>query len=86
MENWNFKIDGREKILEIQSKIDGLIMKLKMIDTSRGHYGIVIETGMKPEFGLLYVVKCSGRYSISIADTCTIYVFTINYKLSVPRK
>ena len=39
LENWNFKIDGRAKILEIQSKMDGSMMKLKMIDTSGGHYG-----------------------------------------------
>lgn len=34
LDNWNFKIDGREKILEIQSKIEGLKMKIRMIDTS----------------------------------------------------
>ena len=37
LENWNFKIDGKEKILEIQSKIDGSMMKIRMVDTSGGH-------------------------------------------------
>ena len=31
------------------------MMKLKMIDTSGGHYGIVLETRMNPESGLLFV-------------------------------
>ena len=55
LENWYFKIDRRAKILEIQSKVDGSMMKLKMIDTSGGHYGIVLETRMKTESDLLFV-------------------------------
>ena len=55
LENWNFKIDGRAKILEIQSKMDGSMMKLKMIDTSGGHYGIVLETRMRKESDLLFM-------------------------------
>ena len=33
-ENWICKIDRKEKIFEIQSKIDGFIMKIRMVDTS----------------------------------------------------
>ena len=44
LQNWNFKIDGKEKILEIQSKIDGSMMKIRMVDTSGGHYSIILET------------------------------------------
>ena len=55
LENWNFKIDKRAKILEIQSKMDSSMMKLKMIDTSGGHYGIVLETRMRKESDLLFV-------------------------------
>ena len=55
LENWNFKIDGRAKILEIQSKMDVSMMKLKMIDTSGGHYGKVLETRMRKEADLLFV-------------------------------
>ena len=55
LENWNFKIDGIVKILEIQSKMDNSMMKLKMIDTSGGHYGIVLETRMKKESGLIFM-------------------------------
>ena len=33
LESWNFKIDGESKILEIQSKVDGLRKKINMIDS-----------------------------------------------------
>ena len=38
LENWNFKIDSRDKILEIESKVDGSMMMIKMIYTSGGYY------------------------------------------------
>ena len=47
LENWNFRIDNRDKILEIESKVDGSRMKIKMIDTSGGHYAIVLKTRSK---------------------------------------
>ena len=43
LENWNFRIDGRDKILKIESKVDGSRMKIKMIDTIGRHYGIMLE-------------------------------------------
>ena len=48
LQNWNFKIDGKEKILEIQFKIDSSMMKITMVDTSGGHYGIILETRARP--------------------------------------
>ena len=48
LQNWNFKIDGKEKILEIQSKIDSAMMKIRMVDTSGGHYGIILKTRARP--------------------------------------
>ena len=41
LESWDLNIDGREKVLEIASKIDSSRIKLKMIDTQGGHYNIV---------------------------------------------
>ena len=34
LEKWNFRIDGTEKILELESKIDGFKMRIKMVDTN----------------------------------------------------
>ena len=38
LEMWNFKIDGRKKILEIESKTDRSKKEFKMIHTLGGHY------------------------------------------------
>ena len=48
LQNWNFKIDGKENILEIQSKIDSAMMKIMMVYTSGGHYGIILKTRARP--------------------------------------
>ena len=42
LELWNFKLDGRRKVLEIES--DGSHKEFRMIDTLGNHYGIVLET------------------------------------------
>ena len=42
LELWNFKIDGLEKLLEVQ--IDGRQKTFDMVDTKGNHYGIVLET------------------------------------------
>ena len=47
LEGWNFRIDGRDKILEIESKTDVSRIKFKIIDTEGGHYGIILETRKK---------------------------------------
>ena len=46
LESWSFKIDSREKILEIQTKNDddGYKKLIRMVDTVGGHYGIILET------------------------------------------
>ena len=43
LKGWNFQIDGRNKVLEITSRTDGSRMKLNMIDTEGGYYGIILE-------------------------------------------
>ena len=49
LKTWNFKIDGEEKILEIQLKSghDCGRKLIKMVDTTGGHYGIILETRKK---------------------------------------
>ena len=53
LENWNLKIDSSPKILEIESKVDGSRMKIKMIDTRGGHYAIVLEMRKKQDSSVL---------------------------------
>ena len=55
LENWNFKIDGKEKILEIKSKIDGTMMKIRMIDTNGEHYGVILDMRARPVSNVNYV-------------------------------
>ena len=47
LEDWNFQISGRDKILKITSFTDGSRIQIQMIDTQGGHYGIVLETQRK---------------------------------------
>ena len=58
LEDWNFCIYGREKILEITSKTDGSRIQVKMIDTKGGHYGIILETQQKKN--VLYLKNALG--------------------------
>ena len=44
LEDWNFQIRGRDKILEITSLLDGSRVQIQIIDTQGGHYGVVLET------------------------------------------
>ena len=62
LETWNFKIDGQEKILEIQLKTgqDNGRKLLKMEETTGGHYGIVLETRKKKNTNLFLVEEDSG--------------------------
>ena len=59
LEMWNFKIDGRSKISEIQSK-DSLRKKIKMIDTQGRHYGIILKTQKKEESCILFLDNTQG--------------------------
>ena len=58
MEDWNFQISGREKILEITSLTDGSRIQIQMIDTQGGHYGIVLETQRRQN--VLYIEDALG--------------------------
>ena len=58
LEDWNFQISGRDKILEITSSTDGNGIQIQMIDTLGGHYGIVLETQRKQN--VLYIEDALG--------------------------
>ena len=59
LEDWNFHINGREKILEISSKTDGSRIQVRMIDTKGVHYGIILETQQKKN--VLYLEDALGN-------------------------
>ena len=59
LEGWNFNKNGRDKILEIESKTDGSRIRIKMIDTEGGHYGIILETRKKNN--VLYLKDALGE-------------------------
>ena len=59
LEDWNFQISGRDKILEITSLTDGIRIQMQMIDTQGGHYGIVLETQKK--HNVLYLEDGQGE-------------------------
>ena len=62
LESSNFKIDREEKILEIHMKTgqDCGKMLVKMIDTTGGHYRIVLETRKKATSSLFLVEEDFG--------------------------
>ena len=62
MESWNFRIDGKEKILEIETKSDQECSRklIKMIDTVGGHYGIILETRRRKDTSVLMVENDTG--------------------------
>ena len=58
LEDWNFQISGREKILEITSPTEGLRIQIQMIDTQGGHYGVLLETQRRQN--VLYIEDALG--------------------------
>ena len=58
LEDWNFQISGRDKILEITSLTDGSRIQIQMIDTQGGHYGVVLETQRR--HNVLYIEDALG--------------------------
>ena len=46
LEAWSFKIDRKNKVLEIKTRADqdGATKFVKIVDTSGGHYGVILET------------------------------------------
>ena len=57
---WNFKIDGRRKILEIESKSDRSKKEFRMINTLVGHHGIVLEKRGKNYLNILFMEDAQG--------------------------
>ena len=55
LEKWNFTINGKDKVDDIESKLDGTKMHMKMVDTNGGHYAIVLETRRIPDSNVLFV-------------------------------
>ena len=70
LESWKFKIDGVEKILEIEVKTDQKNSKkfLRMIDTAGGHYGIVLETQKKKMIDEALLVDDTGILFVEDAE------------------
>ena len=62
LESWNFKIDCQSKISEIQTKSDqdGATKVIKMVDTTGGHYGVILETRRRANSSILFVEDGSG--------------------------
>ena len=62
LEAWNFKIDGTNKILEIKTRADqdGATKLIKIIDTTGGHYGVILETKKKSSSNILFVEDEAG--------------------------
>ena len=62
LESWNFKIDGGEKILEIQLKSDQDYSRklIRMLDTTGLHYGMVLETRKKGSSNIFFKKDDSG--------------------------
>ena len=58
LEDWNFQISGRDKILEITSLTDGARVQIQIIDTQGGHYGIMLETQRRQN--VLYIEDALG--------------------------
>ena len=55
LEKWNFTINGKEKVLELESKLDGSKMQIKMVDTNGGYYAIVLDTRKTPDSHVLFL-------------------------------
>ena len=62
LKSWNFKIDGGEKIMNIQLKSDQDCGKklIRMVDTTGGPYGIILETRKRGNSNLFFIEDDSG--------------------------
>ena len=68
LENWNFRIDSRDKILEIESKTDGSQMKIKMIDMSGGHYAVVLMKRKKQNSSILLLEDANADVPVLVLE------------------
>ena len=62
LESWSFKIDRKNKVLEIKTRADqdGATKFIKIVDTSGGHYGVILETRKKTSYSILFAEDNSG--------------------------
>ena len=62
LEAWSFKIDRKNKVLEIKTRADqdGATKFVKIVDTSGGHYGVILETRKRTSSSILFVEDDSG--------------------------
>ena len=62
LESWNFKIDSTNKILEIKTRadIDGTTKLIKIIDTTGGQYGVILETRKRASSNILFAEDGAG--------------------------
>ena len=68
LEKWYFNINGKENILELESKLDRSKIQMKMVDTHGGHYAIVLETRRVPDSNVLFVEDEGQDVSILLLD------------------
>ena len=70
LESWNFKNNGREKVLEIETKLDQDCSQklINMIDTAGGHYRVILETKKRKGLNVYF----SGRLFWMQRKTCTL--------------
>ena len=59
LELWNFKIDGKRKVLEMNT--DGKKKEFEMVDTLENHYGIVLETRGRKAVDVLFLEDAQGE-------------------------
>ena len=62
LEAWSFKIDRKNKVLEIKTRADrdGATKFVKIVDTSGGHYGVILETRKRTSSSILFTEDDSG--------------------------
>ena len=57
LEAWSFKIDRKNKVLEIKMRADqdGATKFVKIVDTSGGHYRVILETRKRTSSSILFL-------------------------------
>ena len=68
LEKWYFNINGKDNILELESKLDGSKIQMKMVDTHGGHCAIVLETRRVPDSNVLFIEDKGQDVSILLLD------------------
>ena len=59
---WKFKIDSTKMTLEISTRVenDGATKVIEIIETTGGHYGVILETKKRPSSNILFVEDDAG--------------------------